>query len=83
MGKRDKTTDPAITETVIEQGKALVRAIEPSGWFERALAGSLQAGYKRRLRVLVAVLPDWVTEEILSASQHIGDDRAAMWMSWN
>jgi hypothetical protein len=35
--------DPAVAETVIEQGKALVRAIEamgtihPTGWFERAI----------------------------------------------
>ncbi len=56
--------DPTTTETVIEQCKALVRAIEPSGPLERAL---------------VKVLPDWVTEEILSASQHIGDDRAVVW----
>ncbi len=82
-------TDPATTETVIEQGKAFVRAIEaigtiaPSGPLERALAGLLQAGYKRRLRALVKVLPEWVTEEILSASQHIGDDRAAVWFGEN
>ncbi len=66
-------TDPTATETVIEQGKALVRAIksigtiEPSGPLERALAG----------------LPEWVTEEILSASQHIGDDKAAVWFGDN
>ncbi len=30
-------TDPATTETVIEQGKAL-GTIEPVGWFERKLA---------------------------------------------
>jgi hypothetical protein len=35
--------DPAVTETVIEQGKVLVRAIEvmgtihPTGWFERVM----------------------------------------------
>ncbi len=43
----------------------------------------LQAGYKRRLRALVKVLPEWVTEEILSASQHIGEDRAAVWFGEN
>jgi len=57
-------TDPTTTETIIQQGKALVRAIEPSGPLERAL---------------VKVLPDWVTEEISSVSQPIGDDRAAVW----
>ena len=37
-------TDPAVTETVMEQGKALVHAIEamgtvePDNWFERVLA---------------------------------------------
>jgi hypothetical protein len=65
-------TNPTTTETVIEQ--ALVRAIEaigtiePSSPFERALA---------------AALPGWVTEEILSASQHIGDDRAVVWFGEN
>ena len=50
---------PAHTERIIEQGKALVRAIEalstivPSGSIERALAGLLQAAYKRRLRAIV------------------------------
>jgi hypothetical protein len=82
-------TDPSVTETVIEQGKALVRAIEaigtiePSGWFERWQARLLQAAYKERLRALVAVLPSWATEEILSASQHIGDDRPAVWFGEN
>jgi hypothetical protein len=47
---------------------------------ERLLAGLLAAGYKRRLRALVAVLPAWVTEQILSVSEHIGEDRAAVWM---
>ncbi len=51
-------TDPNTTATVIEQGKALVRAI-------------------------VAAAPSWVSEEISSASQHIGDDRAAIWFSEN
>ncbi len=35
------------------------------------IAGGLQAA-------LVKVLPDWVTEEILSVSQHIGEDRAVV-----
>jgi len=66
--------DPNTTETVIEQGRALVRAIESIGTIEPS--GPLE-------RALVKVLPDWVTEEILSASQHIGDDRAAVWFSDN
>jgi hypothetical protein len=78
-----------VVDRVITQGRALVRAIEalgiiePSGWFERTLARLLLAGYKRRLRAIVGAVPAWVTEEILSASQHIGDDRAALWMSDN
>jgi hypothetical protein len=82
-------TDPALTEHIIAQGKAIVRAIEalgtiePSGPFERAIAGLLLAAYKRRLRAIVKVAPSWVTEEILSASEHIENDRPALWMSNN
>ena len=57
--------------------------IEPSGPIERALAGLLLAGYKRRLRAIVEAAPAWVSEEILSASEHIGDDRAVLWRSDN
>jgi hypothetical protein len=82
-------TGPAHTEHIIAQGKALVRAIEalgtiePSGPFEQALAGLLQAAYKRRLRAVVETAPSWVTEEILSASERIGDARAALWIGRN
>ncbi len=62
--------DPTTTETVIQQDKALVRAIEAIGTIEPS--DPLE-------QALVAVLPEWVTEEILSASQHIGDDRAVVW----
>jgi hypothetical protein len=77
-------TDLTHTARIIAQGKALVRAIEalgtiePTGWFEWWQARLLQAAYKERLRALVAVLPGWVTEEMLSASQHIESDRAAV-----
>jgi hypothetical protein len=83
------TNDPTHTDRIIAQGKALVRAIEalgtiePSGWFERWQMRLLQAAYKQRLRAIVAAAPDWVAEEILSASEHIGRDRAAVWMSRN
>ncbi len=82
-------TNPELTDHIIEQGRALVRAIEalstiePSGPIEQALAGLLQAAYKRRLRAIVGAAPAWVTEEILSASEHIGDQRAALWISKN
>ena len=83
------TTDPDRTDRIIEQGKALVRAIEaigtiePSGWFERMIARLLLAAYKQRLRGAIAALPSWAGEEILSASQHLERDRPAVWMSWN
>ena len=44
----------------------------------RALARVLMAAYKRRLRAIVKVAPAWVGEEILSASEHIGDKRAVL-----
>ncbi|MCK4472258.1 MAG: hypothetical protein KAW49_10780 [Anaerolineae bacterium] len=80
-------TNPDLTDLIITQGRALVRAIEalgtiePTGPFERALARLLLAAYKRRLRAIVEAAFGWVSEEILSASERIGDDRAALWMS--
>jgi len=77
-------TDPACADRIITQGKAVVRAIEalgtiePTGPTERVLAGLLLAGYKRRLRAIIEAVPDWVTEEILSASERIGDRQAAL-----
>jgi hypothetical protein len=35
------------------------------------------------LRGIVEVAPDWVVEEILSASQHIDEERPAVWLSEN
>jgi hypothetical protein len=31
----------------------------------------------------VEAAPSWVSEEILSASERIGDDRAVLWLSEN
>jgi hypothetical protein len=79
-------THPALTDRIILQGRALVRAIEalstiqPSGPFERALAHLLMAAYKRRLRGIVKLAPAWVSEEILRLSECIGDRRAMVWM---
>jgi hypothetical protein len=39
--------------------------------------------YKCHLRAIVEAAPAWVSEEILSASERIGDDRAVKWMSEN
>jgi hypothetical protein len=35
----------------------------------------LRAAYKRRLRAIVELVPDWVAEAILSASEHISDQQ--------
>lgn len=82
-------TTLAFTERIIAQGRALVRAIEAlgtieaTGPFERAIAGLLMAVYKRRLRAIIAAAPAWVGEEILGVSEHLGDDRAALWINKN
>ena len=82
-------SNPELTDRILRQGKALVRAIEalgtiePSGPFERTLASLLMAAYKRRLQAIVADAPSWVTEEILSASENISDQRAVLWISKN
>jgi hypothetical protein len=39
--------------------------------------------YRRRLRAIVGAAPAWVGEEILSASERMGDDRPAVWLSEN
>jgi len=81
-------TAPALTDRILRLGKALVRAIEalgsiePNDPIERA-AGVLLYAYKRRLRGVVEVAPAWVSEQIVSASEHTGDDRAVLWMSDN
>jgi hypothetical protein len=77
------------TKKILEQGQAIVRAIEaletiePTGPIERVQAWFLLQAYRRRLRGIVAAAPEWVGEEILSASERIGEDRAAVWMSEN
>jgi hypothetical protein len=82
-------TNPDPTDRIIAQGRALVRAIEalgtiePTDPFERVIAALLVAAYKRRLRQIVDVAPDWVAEEILSTSEHIGDRRVVLWMNGN
>ena len=83
------TNDPTHTDRIIAQGKALVRAIEalstiePSGWLERWQAGLLVAAYRHRLREIIKVVPSWVAEEILSASEHMEEERVAVWLSKN
>lgn len=75
------------TERILEQGKALVRAIEaldtiePTGPIEEVLAWILARAYRRRLRGIVSAAPAWVAEEILSASEGIEDRRPVEWIS--
>ena len=77
------------TERILQQGKALVRAIEaldtidPTGPLEQVMVWFLLKAYRRRLRAIVGAAPTWVSEEILSASQRIGEDRPAVWLSEN
>jgi hypothetical protein len=77
--------DPEYASRIIEQGRALVHAveslttIEPTGPIECLIVGLLLPAYKRRLREIVESVPNWVREEILSASEHIGDERAVLW----
>ena len=75
------------TEHIMEQGKTLVRAIEaldtiePTGPIEEVLVWILARVYKRRLRGIVGAVPAWVAEEILSASEGIGERRPVEWIS--
>jgi hypothetical protein len=64
------TTD--FTIRILTHPRALVRAIEALGTIQPT------GPFERAL----ARLP-WVTKEILSASEHIGDDRAVLWLSAN
>jgi hypothetical protein len=81
--------DPEHTDHIIQQGRALVRAIEalgtiePSGLFERLIAGLLLAAHKRRLRGLVEKAPGWVVERIVGASEGVDDEWTVLWMSDN
>jgi hypothetical protein len=77
------------TEKIVEQGQALVRAIEaletiePTGPIERVQVWFLLQAYRRRLRGIVELAPTWLAEEILSASQAIDEKRPAVWLSRN
>jgi hypothetical protein len=72
------------TEGMLEQGKALVRAIEaletiePTGPIERTMAALLVQAYRYRLRAVVVAAPGWLAEEVLSAGQGVGWDREAV-----
>jgi len=72
-----------LIDCITAQGRAIeaLGTIEPTGPFERVLARLLMAAYRHRLRAIVAAAPTWVSEEILSASEHIRNDRAVLWMN--
>ena len=76
-------------DRIIRQGRTLVRAIEglsevdPTRPIERLMIRMLLDSYKQRLQALVAALPAWAVEKILSASEHVGDDGAVVWVSKN
>ena len=59
----------ALTDRIIRQGRALVRAIEalgtiqPTGPFELALARLLMAAYKRFLQAIVKAVPTRVSSD--------------------
>jgi len=77
------------TEIVLEQGQALVRAIEaletiePTRSIERAQVWFLLQAYRRRLRTIVSAHPALFAEEILSANQVTDDDRPVLWINQN
>jgi hypothetical protein len=76
-----------LTESTIAQARELVRAIQALDTvecpdpFERAVAELFQAAYKRRLMEMVEVVPAWMADEIRSASQHIDDGLAPLWVT--
>ena len=82
-----QVTNPELTDRIILQCRAAVRAIEPlgtiqpTGPFQRALARLSMAACKRRLRGIVEAAPAWTGEEILSASEHTWDDGPVLWTS--
>jgi len=44
-----------------------------------AAGASVAGGLQACLRAIVAIVPAWVGEEIMSASEHTRDKRAVLW----
>jgi hypothetical protein len=69
----NNSSNAEVTDEIITQGRALLRAIEaleaiiPSGQAESQLAEQLVGVYKHRLRELLKTAPAWISEEILGA----------------
>lgn len=78
-----------VTDKILERGKALtsgiaaLEALEATGALERPMVGLVLKTYRKRLRAIVATPPPGVSEEILSASERISEDRPAIWLSEN
>lgn len=60
-----------------------LETINKTGGFERALVWILLKAYRHRLRMVVSLSPDWLAEEVLSASLAVGSGRPAVWLSEN
>ena len=81
--------EPGDIDRAIRQGRALVCAteglgtIDPSAWFEWWRVRLLQAAHRKRLRADIATVPPWAPKQILSASEHVGNDSAAVWIREN
>ena len=80
-------SQPQTTDQIIGQGQVLVRAtealetIKPTVPFERVQARFLLQANRGRLRTIVEAAPSRMGEEILSADQHIDEERSAVWLS--
>jgi hypothetical protein len=49
---------------------------------ERATVWLLLQAYRRRLRAIIVAAPSWMGEQILSASEGVGE-KEAVWMNEN
>ena len=73
----DIAQDPDRLADTIDQGRALVRAIEalgviePTAWFGRAIGSLRLPAHKRRLRAIIGTAPAWMGKRILEASDRI------------
>jgi len=79
---KDDSRSIEITKRVLQQGQALVRVMEGGEiidhtglLLEQGLVWLLLKAYQHRLRMIVRFSPDWLAEETLSTSEHIGTDR--------
>jgi len=76
----DVNIDLKATVAIVEQVKALVRAIEsldiiePDSPWERQVAVLLRAAYRRRLQEIAETAPASISKEILSACDEIHEE---------